>query len=185
MCRPGLAHESLLEQAAHISSDGVSVPELFIDVAPHRPLQAGWLGHMINDAGACHSGQNEDLLHYLQQCCERTNCFNVPLGPPPFMASVTTTSVRKGDELLTSYLPSFWLPADQLPDFDEVSDDVDDACDEIESRLVDCQRETARAFRKEASLLEEWLLRAEMIEETELPLLLFTPTSLREDETVL
>jgi hypothetical protein len=84
--------------------------QIFIDVNPHRPLIPGWLGHIINDCNVCLNGDHNELRRYFSVCLERVNCFCVPLGPPPVMAYVTSAPVAKGDELLTSYFPAFWLP---------------------------------------------------------------------------
>ena len=161
-CVQTLTHKSLeqLVQSSHAAAAMMEEPpvEIFID-ACDRPLQNGWLGHIINDADVCQSGDEEEVIRYLRRGCELSNCFNVPLGPAPLMASVTTRRVCRNEELLTSYFPSFWLPLERLPDFDDASDELEEWSDLLTSQRDACEDASCRKFSKETALLGEWMSR--------------------------
>ena len=154
-----------------------SPDEMFVDVSVRAPDLDGWLGHIINDADSCDSGSYEEVTAYLSTCCEWANCFNVPLGPAPLMAYVTTTRVAKGEELLTSYFPSFWLSADELPDMAHGAGPPQLAAlaRHLDEQAEACEREVASNFRSEAALLAEWLAAASEQQQDEEAVHLFTP----------
>ena len=158
-----LSHPSLLALIESLRDGNdleAAMPELFIDVAPHEP-RPGWLGHLINDADACQSGDHDEVLRYLRRGCADVNCFNVPLGPPPLMAFVTSQRVKQGEELLTSYFPGFWVEPSALRVPDDDAEDVPDEIFELSERLEtmydDCRRTAEESLQREAALLTEWL----------------------------
>jgi hypothetical protein len=82
---------------------------LHLDVNPHQPTTPAWLSHIINDGATTLSHHEHDILEYYRVTNARRNCFHVPLGPSPLMATVTTTNVAEGDEFLTSYDFLYWV----------------------------------------------------------------------------
>lgn len=49
------------------------------------------------------------VLQYYEKTRRNKNCVNVPFGPSPILATVTTKKVKKGEELFTTYGVSYWL----------------------------------------------------------------------------
>lgn len=165
----GLTHPPVLQLVSRCAAQG-----MFIDISPHRPLQPCWLGHIINDVAVCRSGE-ANVLHYLRAGLERANCFNVPLGPAPLMCYVTTAPVRAGEELLTSYFPSFWLSADELPDLESSHRlsrrrrgasrrgasrsrrELIALTRHLDARVVACERAVTREFKNESAMLADWM----------------------------
>ena len=158
-----LTHDDVL-RLAESSFSAADLP-LFIDVNPDQSLQPGWLGHLINDVDVCRSGDDEEVHRYYGSCYERANCFNVPLGPAPLMAYVTTTHVPKGEELLTAYFPAFWLQPHEVPDLEDAPAAVAALGGRLEQRFNDCERATVHSFRREASLLASWMTRLQRAED--------------------
>jgi hypothetical protein len=82
---------------------------LFIDVNPNQPTTSGWVSHFINDGAIVHSNSENGVLDYYTESRNAKNCVNVPFGPSPVLATVTTKQVEKGQELFTSYGCMYWL----------------------------------------------------------------------------
>jgi hypothetical protein len=90
-----------------------SLSLLFIDVNPNRAIQNGWMSHCINDGAAIirHDTmlQGDGIVEYYTSALAAQNCVQIPFGPSPLMATVTTSPVEKGKELFTCYGSAFWL----------------------------------------------------------------------------
>jgi hypothetical protein len=82
---------------------------LHLDVNPEQPTAPAWLSHIINDGATAVSHLEADIMDYYWRTNARRNCFHVPLGPSPLMATVTTRSVAKGEEFFTSYDFLYWV----------------------------------------------------------------------------
>jgi hypothetical protein len=85
----------------------LSSPSFFIDVNPNRVIQDGWMSHCINDGATIIRG--ESIVEYYTGAFAAQNCLQIPFGPSPLMATVTTSRVEKGKELFTCYGSAFWL----------------------------------------------------------------------------
>ncbi|CAB9503881.1 expressed unknown protein [Seminavis robusta] len=88
--------------------------KLFIDVNPHRSVHPGWTSHCVNDGATIlpqpQGYQEEQVLTYYEQSLQKQNCVQIPFGPVPLMATVTTRAVDAGEELFTCYGAAYWLP---------------------------------------------------------------------------
>jgi len=83
----------------------------FVDANPNRSPQPGWLTHYVNDGAIIESNSEQGVIDYLKSSDSLANCAICPFGPSPLLAAITTTDVKKGDELFTSYGSSYWLDA--------------------------------------------------------------------------
>lgn len=102
--QPLFQRTSLLQQA------GIDNVPLFLDVNPNRPIiNKAWVSQMINDGATVQANTKEGVLEYYQESGKLKNCIHIPFGPSPIMATATTTKVKKGQELLTSYGGTYWL----------------------------------------------------------------------------
>ena len=89
-------------------------PESFlVDANPKKAETPGWLGHRINDGACVAPGMAEEdaLIEYYEASGKRRNC--VPLALcVPLVGYVTTSDVREGEELLTTYGHQYWTGSD-------------------------------------------------------------------------
>jgi hypothetical protein len=83
--------------------------DLWIDANPARDVNAGWLGHLVNEGVVCPGGAEEQIVSYYASTLERANCLMVPFGDTPLMCWVTTSDVSQGDELLGVYGHDYWV----------------------------------------------------------------------------
>ena len=75
-------------------------PDLWIDANPEREANAGWLGHLTNDAATCTGDSDDEVVQYYEAA---TNCVMLPFGrAAPLMCVFTTRDVAEGEELLLS-----------------------------------------------------------------------------------
>eukprot|EP00977_Amphora_coffeiformis_P030126 scaffold44864_cov221-Amphora_coffeaeformis.AAC.1 len=89
---------------------------LFVDANPSKKDDAdGWLSHYINDGATVLSNTDQGILDYYAASRRHKNCVQVPFGPSPVLATVTTRKVKKGQELFTSYGCFYWLETILMP----------------------------------------------------------------------
>lgn len=85
---------------------------LFLNINPNRSIpNNGWSSHYINDSHIVHENSEAGVLQYYQDSTRQRNCVFVPFGPSPLMTAVTTSKIKKGQELFTSYGCVYWLEA--------------------------------------------------------------------------
>jgi len=82
---------------------------LCVDVNPNRSVSPPWLSHYINDGAIVQRNDEESVLKYYRDSNLAKNCVNIPFGPSPILATVTTKKVKKGEEFFTSYGCSYWI----------------------------------------------------------------------------
>jgi hypothetical protein len=85
------------------------LPPLVMDVNPNRPIRSGWMSHCVNDGSVVHENSEEGVLDYYQSSLDRQNCLQIPFGPLPLVATVTTRKIEANEELFTSYGSAYWL----------------------------------------------------------------------------
>jgi SET domain len=131
-----------------------SLPQaiLHLDVNPEQPTMPAWLSHIINDGATAVSHREADILDYYRHTNARRNCFHVPLGPSPLMATVTTRAVQEGDEFFTSYDFLYWVM--DLVDNQVVTDDhmiitkaMDQEMDAMEDALQEATQSVPHQYR--------------------------------------
>jgi hypothetical protein len=82
---------------------------IFIDVDRSRPESPGWNSHRINDGATVSANSQDGVIQYYQASQKSKNCVQIPFGPSPILATVTTKKVKKGEEFFTTYGCSYWL----------------------------------------------------------------------------
>ena len=109
---------------------------LFVNANPSKMDDAdGWLGHYINDGATVLSNTHQGIMDYYDASKKSKNCVQIPFGPSPILATVTTRKVKKGQELFTSYGCFYWLET-ILKDGEE--------CTPINERALVQAKETAQ-----------------------------------------
>jgi len=100
------------------NNDNQKLPlqKLFIDINPQRPLHPGWMSHCLNDGAVVEEYSKQGVVTYYKVSFQQQNCLQIPFGPAPIMATVTTRTVQAGDELFASYGSAYWLQDLLLPD---------------------------------------------------------------------
>jgi len=87
----------------------------YIDVNPEKnsaqpdASSSSWISHFINDFATVTSNSEDGLVEYYQKSAAQRNCVHTPFGPSPMIVTMTTTKVKKNDELFTTYGGSYWL----------------------------------------------------------------------------
>lgn len=85
---------------------------LFVDVNPQRGASNNsnscFLAHWVNDGSIVLERSEQGLIDYYISSMQR-NCVFIPFGPAPMLALVTTCTVRRGEELFTSYGANYWM----------------------------------------------------------------------------
>jgi hypothetical protein len=129
---------------------------LFIDVNPGRQYIPGWLAHICNDGAIVHSNSEAGVLDYYHASRKAKNCVNIPFGPSPILATVTTKKVKKGEELLTSYGCSFWL--EEIVEEGEESTDITETIQaqvlETTKDLIAAMQSVRSTYSKEEMILQ-------------------------------
>jgi len=83
---------------------------LYVDVNPGRiDSGGGWITHYINDGATVATNSEGGMLDYYVASRQCKNCVNIPFGPAPLIATVTTRKIKKGEELFTSYGCLYWI----------------------------------------------------------------------------
>ena len=122
-------------------------PPLYLDVNPNRndELDSIWTSHFINDgASLLQSKMNaESIEEYYIQSTRAKNCVHIPFGPSPILATITTSKVKKGEELFTTYGAVYWLACVEDP-----GDDSNAALmtETIQNQIVESARDLQRAM---------------------------------------
>lgn len=92
----------------HLSKD-LGVDSIFLDVDMKRPSSTLWNSHRINDGAIVSSNTEEGVLKYYRDSRLAKNCVNIPFGPSPLLATITSKNLSRGEELFTTYGCSYWL----------------------------------------------------------------------------
>ena len=79
-----------------------------IDINPNRPVLDGWVGQIVNDGAKPSSPSVQDLIQYHYASLAKVNCHELPFGPSPLLATVTSRDVQKGEELFAHYGIEYW-----------------------------------------------------------------------------
>ena len=137
---------------------------LYIDVNPNRPLRDTWISHLINDGAVVEFNTEEGLLDYYKMSAQRKNCVNIPFGPSPILATVTSSKVKKGDELFTTYGGSYWLDSllesatkdgEEAEEPIDISDDVQLHVQQTARHIFDAMQESQQTHAKLRMELEQ------------------------------
>jgi hypothetical protein len=108
---------------------------IFVDANPNLPINPGWVGHLVNDGAIVSENTEAGLLKYYKDSNLVNNCVNIPFGPSPIVATVTTQDIEKGGELFTSYGCLYWLQVLLGPDDEPTS---------ITPAVIEESKETAK-----------------------------------------
>lgn len=144
--QPLFQRQSLLSSLFDESKDEMA-PPLYLDVNPNRndELDSIWTSHFINDgASLLQSKMNaESIEEYYIQSTRAKNCVHIPFGPSPILATITTSKVKKGEELFTTYGAVYWLACVEDP-----GDDSNAALmtETIQNQIVESARDLQRAM---------------------------------------
>lgn len=114
----------------------------------------GWFSHLINDGTTPTLPGKDDLFNYYETSTLKQNCIDIPWGPSPLSATVTTRDghVKKGEELFTSYGACYWVG--QLFNICGKDIELDKKCLEKYSRFASALKSVSVVYSKEAEELE-------------------------------
>ena len=101
--------KNLLPQSNTTTNNNNNNVDYHLDVNPLQPLVPGWQSHIINDGARASSAKESDILQYYLETNQKRNCFHIPLGPSPLMATVATRDIDEGEEYFTSYDFLYWV----------------------------------------------------------------------------
>ena len=133
--------------------------QLFIDVNPGRTSDAStpWNGHLVNDGATVLENSEQGMLDYYAASQRRKNCVNIPFGPSPLLAVVTTKKVKKGEELFTTYGCLYWMEYILKPDEEvaDVTEAVQLQARETAQDLFDAMKDAQVTYAKQQAEIEE------------------------------
>ena len=126
---------------------------IFVDTNPNQPIIPGWVGHLVNDGAVVRENTETGLLQYYTESNRRNNCVNIPFGPSPIVATVTTRALSKGDELLTSYGCLYWLQALLQPEEEptDITDNVVAQSKETAKLLLSTMQKASITYKKQVT----------------------------------
>ena len=129
---------------------------LFVDTNPNQPIIPGWVGHLVNDGAVVNVNTEAGLLQYYTESNRRNNCVNIPFGPSPIVATVTTRAISKGDELFTSYGCLYWLQDLLQPEEEptDVTDNVVAQSKETAKLLLSSMQKASTTYKKQVAELQ-------------------------------
>lgn len=130
---------------------------IFIDTNPNQPVQPGWVAHLVNDGAIVTENSEAGLLEYYTQSNLRNNCVNIPFGPSPIVATVTTKALQRGEELFTSYGCLYWLQDILEPDEEptDITDAVLEQSKETAKLLLSSMQKAGRTYVDQVTDLKE------------------------------
>jgi hypothetical protein len=128
---------------------------IFIDANPNLPIHPGWVGHLVNDGAIVSENTEAGLLKYYKNSKLVNNCVNIPFGPSPIVATVTTQNIPQGAELFTSYGCLYWLQVLLGPDDDPtaITPAVIEESKESAKLLLSTMLQASRTYEEQAAEL--------------------------------
>lgn len=132
--------------------------DAWIGANPHRPLHAGWTGHLVNDAAVCNAPTYAAIAQYYSNANQQSNCLMCPFGPAPIFCWVTTRRVEAGEELFGLYGHDYWLEDQSMMEHDQ--EQVSLLAAKYAERAFKAHRALEEQYERDICMLHRWMQNA-------------------------